>query len=81
MPFVEAYNFSSLGRYSLAEKAYAKLRYCYKGITNVGIQQMLMEITGRNNIKYQGDTEKERTLLYNKIEYHLKREDFILVMA
>lgn len=42
---------------------------------------MLMEITGRNNIKYQGDTEKERTLLYDKIEYHLKREDFVLVMA
>jgi hypothetical protein len=39
--------FCSSGVYGLIEKAYAKLRYCYKGILGVGIQQLIFELTGR----------------------------------
>lgn len=31
---------------SLIEKAYAKLRYCYKGILGVGFVQLVQELTG-----------------------------------
>jgi hypothetical protein len=34
------------GEYSFAEKAYAKLRYCYKATLGVGIQQLFFELTG-----------------------------------
>ena len=32
---------------ALVEKAYAKLRYCYKAILSIGIQQLIFEFTGK----------------------------------
>lgn len=81
LPFIDGAPLSSLGLFSLAEKAYAKLRYCYKGIINVGVHQILLEVTGKDSIRYNGDTEKERESLYGKIEGHLANEDFIVVLA
>jgi hypothetical protein len=39
------------------------LRYCYKGAFGVGIQQMLLEITGRQTLKYAVEGEKEREMM------------------
>lgn len=36
---------------SLLEKAYAKLRYCYKGILNIGFATVFQEFTGFIQIK------------------------------
>ena len=52
LPFLNERPFGSAGRYAFAEKAYAKLRYCYKAILSVGIQQMILETTGKNSAKY-----------------------------
>lgn len=41
-----------MGPYALAEKAYAKLRYCYKGIIGVGLQQLILEVTGLSAKRY-----------------------------
>ena len=60
LPFVEDQPFATFSPFSLLEKAYAKLRYCYKGIMNVGLHQMLLELTGRTSVRYNCDTEKER---------------------
>lgn len=71
LPFVDGVPFSSFGALALAEKAYAKLRYCYKGIMNVGIHQMLLELTGIDSLRYNGDTEQVRSGLYEVIAKHL----------
>jgi hypothetical protein len=42
MPFADGQCLGSSGVYGLIEKAYAKLRYCYKGILNVGISQLML---------------------------------------
>ncbi len=42
MPSINEQPVSSGGLYGLIEKAYAKLRYCYKGILNIGIQQLIL---------------------------------------
>lgn len=60
LPFVDGSPFGTNGIYSFAEKAYAKLRYCYKGIVSVGVHQMLLELTGRNSLRYILDSEKEK---------------------
>jgi hypothetical protein len=36
---------------SLIEKAYAKLRYCYKGIVGIGFSQIFQELTGLQVIR------------------------------
>lgn len=41
MPFIDDQSVGSGGLYGLIEKAYAKLRYCYKGILGIGIQQQI----------------------------------------
>jgi len=42
LPFSEGAPIGTFGPYAFVEKAYAKLRYCYKGILGVGIQQILL---------------------------------------
>lgn len=42
LPFIEGTLFGCQGRYAFVEKAYAKLRYCYKGILGIGVQQLLL---------------------------------------
>lgn len=59
MPFINDEQISSGGLYGLIEKAYAKLRYCYKGILSVGIQQQIFELTGLNAVKYTIENEKD----------------------
>jgi hypothetical protein len=41
MPFIHEECFGSKGLNGLIEKAYAKLRYCYKGLLSIGIQQQI----------------------------------------
>jgi hypothetical protein len=56
LPFSDGAPIGTFGPFAFVEKAYAKLRYCYKGILGVGIQQILLETTGKNSIRYFGDT-------------------------
>ena len=58
MPVVEEEVFGSIGRYALVENAYAKLRYCYKAILGVGVQQILYELTGLETSRYTVEREK-----------------------
>ena len=60
LPLLNERPFGSAGRYAFAEKAYAKLRYCYKAILTVGIQQIILETTGKNSDKYTIDIEKDK---------------------
>ena len=51
MPFFGDELAASVGVLGIIEKAYAKLRYCYKGILGVGIQQVIGEITSMSSKK------------------------------
>lgn len=42
---------------------------------------MLLELTGRNSLRYILDSEKEKQAVYEKIGHHLKSGDFIVVLA
>ena len=42
LPFIDGEMFASDGFLALIEKAYAKLRYCYKGLLGIGTQQLIL---------------------------------------
>lgn len=73
--------FGSAGRYAFAEKAYAKLRYCYKAIMNVGIQQLILEMTGRSSVKYTVESEKDQAEILAVIDKHLLAGNLILLLG
>jgi hypothetical protein len=81
LPFVEDGPVGTLTSFSLAEKAYAKLRYCYKAIMGVGVQQILLEVTGRTSLRHCGDTQQEREAIFDRVVIHLGRGDFVVVLA
>jgi regulator of RNase E activity RraB len=47
---------------------------------NVGIQQMILETTGKNSIKYLVESGKEENAI-GVIEKHLNANDIILLLA
>lgn len=63
MPYLNDMLLTSTGLHSLIEKAYAKLRYCYKAILGVSIQQLILELTGINSQKLTIESEKDEDLL------------------
>jgi len=79
LPHINEKLFTSGGRYSFAEKAYAKLRYCYKGILGVGIQQVIFETTGKNSLRYTIDKDNQGNL--DLLEKHLTKQDFIILLG
>ena len=60
MAVLEGGVMGTMGRWALAEKAYAKLRYCYKAILGVGLQQALYELTGIQPVRYTVESQKEQ---------------------
>lgn len=73
--------FGSAGKHAFAEKAYAKLRYCYKAIMNVGIQQLILEMTGRSSVKYTVESEKDQAEILAVIDKHLLAGNLILLLG
>lgn len=59
VPFINSQPLSCTNWLGLAEKAYAKLRYCYKGTLGVGIQQVIFELTGTLPLKLGSDGDKD----------------------
>jgi hypothetical protein len=81
LPLVNEKPFASCSRYAFAEKAYAKLRYCYKAILNVGIQQLILELTGRNSLKYLVENEKDKINSLQILEKHVEANDLVLLLG
>lgn len=64
----------------LVEKAYSKLRYCYKAILSVGIQQLIFELTGRQAKKILSEPNTFEKVSDMLIE-ELKNGSVVLLMA
>lgn len=56
------------------------MRYCYKAILNVGIQQLILEMTGRNSVRYLVENDKNKDVV-DSIEKHLNSNDLILLLG
>lgn len=65
LPYIDGEPVSSGGLVGLMEKAYAKLRYCYKATLYVGIAQILFELVGRHPIKVPNENAKDEQKLLN----------------
>lgn len=64
------------------EKAYAKLRYCYKAILHVGIAQILFELVGKHPSKMPIENAKDEQKLLNElIEGKIASRNLVIVMA
>ena len=81
MPLLQEMVFGRMGPYGLAEKAYAKFRYCYKGILGVGVQQILYELTGVTALRYTADSEKERQALVGTVSEHLTKGVMVVAVG
>ena len=64
----------------MVEKAYAKLRYCYKGILSIGIQQLIFEFTGITCQKIVIENEKDEEMVMEELyEKYLKVEGKMVI--
>ncbi len=67
LPFINDKVLGYSGIYGFAEKAYAKFRYCYKGITflilgimNLSFKTLLSEMTGKQPHQYTVDKNNDK---------------------
>lgn len=81
-PYINGEPVSSGGLVGLMEKAYAKLRYCYKATLHVGLAQILFELVGRHPSKVPIENGKdEQKLLSELIEGKIASKNLMIVMG
>jgi hypothetical protein len=82
LPFVNEQCFGSGGLYGLIEKAYAKLRYCYKGMLSVGVQQLIFELTGITPLRITIASEKDEAKVADELmQKYLGDNCLVVVMG
>ena len=64
----------------MVEKAYAKLRYCYKATLDVGIQQLIFEFTGRHSKRIQSANNNADKVVEILVEEY-KKGNVLIFMA